>query len=408
MAGGAGVRTGSRSPGRVPVILLALIFTVSGPALADTVLFIASSNQISSLGVLDIAEDPHGTLYFGTDNGLSIYDGSWQIRHMTYGNVSYGLLSDHILAIEFDREGRLWLGYPDGIQVIEDGLYETNRDQQLLKSLDIHGLLLANGRMWVAAGTAGLHRYRDGTWEWFQPGGREGLGCNYVDSMTADNGGKTLYVSCNSGIWSTENSDSPVSFTPFTDSQLATGSAYEIKEDPFGGVYIFNSSAILHYNPQDSNPQARLRLIATPADLMMGIDIADVQVDPSGALWIATNYGLYKWDIGVKDHIDASRGIRNNAVKKLYLDSQDRLWFVTPENVGYYQLPPESWAGNPTIPVDTFPVVTTYPAPPAPPAPSITPAVSYTEVQEAPAAPVSPLDAFLNAISGFFSRLLGR
>ncbi|MDD1664968.1 MAG: hypothetical protein LUQ32_06400, partial [Methanomicrobiales archaeon] len=145
-------------PERALGIMLSLVLLLSVPAMAEIVLYASGSDQISSLGVIDIAEDTHGDLYFATDNGLSIYDGAWHITHMTYGNLSTGLLSDHVLAVEFDSQGNLWIGYPDGLQRIEGGRYVTIRDQQLLKSLDIHYLLRANRKMWVATGTAGVHR----------------------------------------------------------------------------------------------------------------------------------------------------------------------------------------------------------------------------------------------------------
>ncbi len=199
---------------RALCILLSLVLVASVPAAAEIVLFAAGSDQISSLGVIDIAQDQHGDLYFGTDNGLSIYDGTWHISHRTFGEPSTGLLADHVLAVAFDAQGRLWLGYPDGLQRLEENGFVTLRDQQLLKSLDIHDLLLANGRMWVAAGNSGVHRYLDGQWTWFSPHGQEGLGCNYVRSMASNTAGDALYVACNEGIWVTKNTDEPVAFTP--------------------------------------------------------------------------------------------------------------------------------------------------------------------------------------------------
>jgi ligand-binding sensor domain-containing protein len=396
-----------RKPERALGIMLSLILLVSAPAMAEIVLYASGPDQISSLGVIDIAEDTHGDLYFATDNGLSIYDGAWHITHMTYGNPSTGLLSDHVLAVEFDSLGNLWIGYPDGLQRIEGSRYVTIRDQQLLKSLDIHGLLLANGKMWVATGTAGVHRYQDGVWEWFQPHGPEGLGCNYVKSMASDSAGDTLYLACNEGIWSTQNTEEPVAFTPLFPKEIVAEPALGIRSDPFGGIYIFNTSSIFHYAPPDE-----LNLIVSSSDLMPCISINDARVDADRTLWIATDNGIYAWKDGrVRDHLDASKGIRNNAVKKIYLDAADRLWFVTPENVGFFRITRNPDTVISVIPIMTFSIQTPVPAP-SPvitPLPEITPAVSFSEihdVQEAPATPSGPLADLLNTIESFFARLL--
>jgi ligand-binding sensor domain-containing protein len=374
--------------------------------MAEIVLFASGSDQISSLGVIDIAEDTKGDLYFATDNGLSIYDGNWHITHMTYGNPGTGLLSDHVLAVEFDSRGILWIGYPGGLQRIEGGGYVTIRDQQLLKSLDIHSLLSANGKMWVATGSSGAHRYQDGVWEWFRPQGPEGLGCSYVKSMASDSAGDTVYLACTEGIWSTKNTEEPVAFTPLFPRPIAAEPAPGIRSDPFGGIYIFNTTTILHYAPPDE-----WNLIVSSSDLMPGINMNDARVDADRTLWIATDNGIFAWKDGkVRTILDSSTGIRNNAVKKLYIDASDRLWFVTPENIGFFRITRTSAASNAVIPITTFSVQTTasLPSPLVTPLPEITPAVSFGEVQETPATPSSPLADLLNAIASFFGRLFHR
>ncbi len=385
-------------------ILLSLVLLATVPAMAEIVLFTSASDQISSVGVLDIAEDIHGTLYFGTDNGLSTYTGAWHIIHMTHGNATTGLLDDHVLALEFDSEGNLWLGFPDGLQMIEGGTYVPVLDQQLLKSLEIHGLLLANGEMWVATGTAGVHRYQNGGWEWFRPGGPEGLGCSYVESMAADPSGETVYMACREGIWSTRNTRD-VAFTPLAGMQRLAEPGITIRSDPLGGIFAFNTTHVLHYSPPND-----WEGIVSSDDLNPVILLSDVTVDPDGTYWISTNNGIYAWKDGkVREHLDSSAGIGNNAVKMLYIDAGNRLWFVTPENVGFYQIIRESQEGNPPIPVTTFPLQTPVPTPEARLFPRVTPAVSFSESPESPAAgSQGPIGDILKAIAGFFGRLLPR
>jgi ligand-binding sensor domain-containing protein len=398
---------GRRSPGAPAVLLLFLVLLLAAPAAAEIVLFPAGSDQISSVGVLDITENRHGDLYFATDNGLSLYNGSdWRIIHQTYGTPGSGLLDDHVLAVEFDAGGNLWLGFPDGIQWLEGGRYVTMTDQQLLKSLDIHDLLSANRWMWVAAGTAGLHRYRDGAWEWFRPQGPEGLGCTYASSLAPEPSGGTLYVACREGIWATPNTYEQVSFTPLAGRELVNDPPLRVRSDPFGGIYVFNTSTVLHFTQPD-----QWRTVVTAQLLMPGVDISDLRVDPERTLWISTNNGIYAWRDGrVRDHLDTARGLGSNAVKRLYLDSQDRLWFVTPENVGYYTIPKRSAGGVSVIPVITYSVPPYVTPPPTPEeTPQITPSVSFRVITLTPV-PQSggPLGGLLEAIQRFFSGLLKR
>ena len=381
-------------------ILLCGVLVLSAPAMAGIVLFTAGSDQISSVGVLNIAQDPQGNLYFGTDNGLSFYDGIWHITHMTYGSPGTGLLSDHILALAFDSHRNLWIGYPNGLQRLEGGSFVTIQDQQMLKSLDIHALLRRDNEMWVAAGNAGIHRYLDGTWRWFQPGGPEGLGCNYVTAMATDPSDDTLYIGCREGIWFTGGAGGSVDFSPLVIPGFEPDSLRGIRGDPFGGVYIFNASAVLHYSQG-----AGVSMVVAPGDLM-GIDITDLGIDPDGTLWISTNYGIYAWEGGVKDHLDAASGIRNNGVKKIFIDSSDRLWFVTPQNVGFFNITRKADTSGSVIPITLYPRLTT---PESTPAPQNTPALSFSEIQ-VPTAPAEsgPFADLLGSILRFLGQLLPR
>ncbi|MDD1661309.1 MAG: hypothetical protein LUQ49_02465 [Methanomicrobiales archaeon] len=374
------------------------MFAVTAPAMAEIEVFAAGAEQISSVGVLDITQNIRGDLYFGTNNGLSIYDGTWRIVHRTYGDQGRGLLSDHVLALEFDNKGNLWMGYPNGLQRLEGETFVSVTDQQLLKSLDIHEILRRNREMWVAAGNSGIHRYLDGTWKWFQPGGREGLGCNYVTSMATDPAGNSLYIACREGIWFMEGTGYSLAFSPLVNTALLPDPVRGIHGDPFGGIYIFNGSAILHFSEPD-----RWGISVTSKDLLSGIEINDLAVSQDRTLWIATNNGIYGWRDGhLSAHLDAISGIRNNAVKKIFLDGSQRLWFVTPENVGFSRIQENQEGDAPVIPITTFELPATSSTPV--PVPQVTPAISIQGTSERPASPPDPLAGFLQAIQDFFRR----
>jgi len=390
---------GPRTGERTICIILCGILCFSAPAMAEMVIFAAGPDQISSVGVLAIAQDLHGTLYFGTDNGLSTYNGVWHITHWTYGeDTSKGLLSDHVLALEFDHDGNLWIGYPNGLQRLEGGSFVTITDQQMLKSLDVHDLVSRDREMWVATGNAGIHQYLDGVWRWFQPSGPGGLGCTYVTSMATDPASDTLYVACKEGIWFTNGTGEKVAFSPLVNAGLIPEPVRGIHGDPFGGIYIYNASAILHFTPPD-----QLVMVAASRDLLPTIEINDLGVDSDQTLWIATNNGIYAWKDGqVREHLDATAGIRNNGVKKIYIDSSNRLWFVTPQNVGFIRIEENPEGNTPVIPITTFEIPTMTPAPLPTPEPQITPSISIQAYPERPASPPDPLTGFLDALRSLF------
>lgn len=70
-----------------------------------------SSDGLADDFVQAINSDSKGNIYFGTKNGLSIYDGTkW-----TSYKIEDGLASNNILTISVDRNDKVWLGTDNGV-----------------------------------------------------------------------------------------------------------------------------------------------------------------------------------------------------------------------------------------------------------------------------------------------------
>jgi ligand-binding sensor domain-containing protein len=64
-----------------------------------------------------IKSDSKGVLYFGTKNGLSVYDGTnWK----TFRTAD-GLVSNNILSITVDKSNAVWLGTDNGVSCLKGG-----------------------------------------------------------------------------------------------------------------------------------------------------------------------------------------------------------------------------------------------------------------------------------------------
>ena len=59
--------------------------------------------------VYSIAQEPDGTLWFGTNRGASRYDGK------TWTNYRHGLLAPHVFSIAIEDNGVVWLGTKSGV-----------------------------------------------------------------------------------------------------------------------------------------------------------------------------------------------------------------------------------------------------------------------------------------------------
>lgn len=73
--------------------------------------------------VQDINSDVKGNIYFGTKNGLSVFDGTKWITC----KIKDGLASNNILTVAVDRKGTVWLGTDNGVSSLYNGKVTTYR-----------------------------------------------------------------------------------------------------------------------------------------------------------------------------------------------------------------------------------------------------------------------------------------
>lgn len=80
-----------------------------------------TSHGLAGNMVNAINSDSNGKLYFGTDNGLSVFDGT----NWTSFRVNEGLISDNILTISIDKNNTVWLGTDNGVSYFKDGKFSS-------------------------------------------------------------------------------------------------------------------------------------------------------------------------------------------------------------------------------------------------------------------------------------------
>lgn len=70
-----------------------------------------TANGLAGNVVYSLAQDPDGSIWFGTNHGVSNYDGK---RFVNYTRAD-GLLGDNIYAIAIDPQGSVWFGAKGGV-----------------------------------------------------------------------------------------------------------------------------------------------------------------------------------------------------------------------------------------------------------------------------------------------------
>jgi len=316
-------------------------------------LFSPTASMVHSTQIMDMVNVPDapGSVLLATSFGLSQYNGTWSTRHRNRDNSSEGLLDDYITAIEYDREGRLWIGYSGGIQIYNGQYYQTIRDQQLLKDPRITALQRWNDDMWVITGNAGIHRVHEGTWTWYQPVSQGGPGFYEANGMVLDHASDTLLIATDhEGLWAIRSQEDPIRFECIAPRDSTFGLLTEVRRNPPGGALFFNDTMVAHYS-RDANFTSFLK-----SDMLSGSgnNINDLTAGSDGRIFLATDRGLYIWKNGkIIDFIDRMGGIGTSpTVNWVYVDAENKLWFATNDDVGIVtdQLTPDTRMTISTIP----------------------------------------------------------
>ncbi|QSZ66283.1 hypothetical protein RJ40_01595 [Methanofollis aquaemaris] len=318
---------------RALILAVFICITLSLPASADLTIFLPSYGGLSSTQVHDCVNGPEGEVVFATSDGLSFYDGAnWTTYHAPKGYMPEWLSSDTVLSIEYGPEGALWIGTTLGLQTLDGHTFRNIADQHRLKNPAVIGLQRWDDAMWIETRNSGVHRVEGENWTWYKPF-RPGSPASYdLEDMALDPMDRLLYCLSHDGLWAIGENVS-AGFHPVTLNGMPLSGYDGVRTDPFGGVYLFNSTEVVHLGPA-----GRLTRVLLSSDLGTGVrSIRDLSPAPDGALWLATDRGIFCWaDGGVAGEIDRADGIWSPVVKKVFVDCGGRCWYSTSTAVGYY------------------------------------------------------------------------
>ncbi|MCP4157687.1 MAG: hypothetical protein GY757_58805 [bacterium] len=231
----------------------------------------SQNNGLADSFVYCICQDSKGFLWFGTEHGLSRFDGSVSTN---FGKKD-GLPDANIMAVMEDSKGRIWIGTYRGASCFTAGEftnYTTNEG-------------LANNYVWsIAEGHHGEI--------WF--GTDNGLSCfdgQIFKTYTTKDGLKS-------------NSITDISIDGDGNPWLATK----------GGIAYFENEHFTTYTTKDGLLHDRVRVL---------------QPDSKGRLWIGTIKGLNCLYKGAFSSYTTEDGLSNDHVRAIFEDDGGRIWIGT-------------------------------------------------------------------------------
>ena len=329
------------------LLFISITFSVT-PTAAENVNFWPGVNSISSTSVNEIANGINDQVLFATGYGLSVYeDGKWT-RYYSKATNKIGYLDgipydNYIFCVEYDIYNNLWLGYGGALQ-ISDGYTQPltySYDQRIIPSYAVNDLQRIGDQMWIAIGEMGVCCYQNGEWIWLPPY-ESGLGdATRVYDMAIDYASGSLVVTSNQyyiadgephhHVMRPDSPDYPY-FDDIVSPYLKSDMTH-VRSGAHGGVYFFNNDAIVFYEPKSDTVTPVLKVSQLDSE---AVRINDLAVAPDNTLVIATNLGVF----GVKDNAIVKRLTHKETVleeiKKVFVDKNNRWWYVNKYLVGYY------------------------------------------------------------------------
>jgi signal transduction histidine kinase/ligand-binding sensor domain-containing protein/CheY-like chemotaxis protein/HPt (histidine-containing phosphotransfer) domain-containing protein len=333
--------------------LLALACLLGGTALAaptPTLRFehLSVDDGLAQESVLAIVQDQDGFMWFGTQTGLSRYDG---YRFTNFRNVVgdlSSLVNNWVRVLYVDHKGRLWIGTDGGLALYhpESGSFSHYLPDEPAKRGNGNRHIRAiadDGKegLWLAT-SDGLQHFdiaskRFATWH-HVPGVADSLASDKISSLALDRDGR-LWVGTSNGLDSLEPD-----LMRFVHHRSPQGGKYDVVEallidagqrlwiGSMGGLERRALDAGKASAKGESNPAVRYG----EADGMPPGEISALYQDAERQVWVGTHdRGLYRWlpaanrfenhPHRITDHYS----LAENQVSALYGDRVGTFWVGT-------------------------------------------------------------------------------
>ena len=291
------------------------------------------ADGLPSNTVFDVLQDRRGDLWFGTEGGVSRYDGE---TFTTY-TIADGLAHDWVHTLLEDRHGDLWFGTGpwDGSGV---GGAASRFDGQFIKTYTKEDGLASGsvefifedrvGDLWFGTWGGGITRYdgevfttftvADGLANdlvgpnavWQDRAGMLWFGTSYFNPFDAK--GLTKYDGESFTIYSKEDG-------------LMRNRTNEILEDREGYLWFGSERGVSRYDGE------RFEIFNKP-DGLPASGVYSMLEDREGNLWFGTDDGLARYDDAQFTPFTSADGLAHGRVGAMLEDLEGSLWFGT----GYF------------------------------------------------------------------------
>jgi ligand-binding sensor domain-containing protein/serine phosphatase RsbU (regulator of sigma subunit) len=279
-------------------------------------------NGLSQSQVLALFQGEDGELWMGTNSGgVNRYNGSG----FTYLNKESGLTDNTIFAFAKDGLGRILIGTNNGISVKDGTRMDTVMVSQGLPHSGVHSLLVAkNGTVWVGT-RKGVCTLEGLTAKSFTADGN--LSSSTVLGLREGTDGSIWFSTVQHGVF---RWDGKGLWQCSMQNGLLRNYVFDVMPIGPEEAWLFGYDGLYHLK----DGRAELKVIA---EVPKGTTFYSYQRDKAGNIWIGTSAGVLKYDGDRYMLLTKTNGLVDNNIWKVLQDREGNLWFAS-KSIGVSKL----------------------------------------------------------------------
>ena len=324
---------------------LALACTLALPALAApprTLRFeqLDVDDGLAQESVLSIVQDRQGFMWFGSQAGLSRFDGYKVTVYRNVAGDARSLAENWVGVLHLDPQGRMWVGTDGGLDLFDPKTqafqHYLPREPEKRGSGNRHIKAIADdgkGGLWI--GTAdGLQHFdpASGNFDIYhhERGNAGSLGHDQVNALARDKHGR-LWIATSAGIDMFDSSSRNFVHYPL----LAAGArgAQSLLVDRDQVLWVGTQNGIERWTLEGKYPQRRM---LGAAEGLPPSTVKRIYQDQDGTLWVGSQTGgLFRWRqsddrfVQYRHQQGDPHSIADNYVFSLFRDNVGTLWVGT-------------------------------------------------------------------------------
>ena len=296
------------------------------------------TNYTTADGLIDnsvncVAVGANDVVWFGTQNGISSFDGtSWNSYSTATDTV---LVDDNIKTIAVMSNGDVWVGTDFGASKYDGSSWQTFTEADGLADNRVNDITQeANGNIWLG-NYDGVSVF-DGT-SFTSYTMADGLPFGGVTSTTFDSSGDKWFGSGLGGLIKFDGT----SFTIFNkqNDNLISNNVRSVEVSSNDNKWVGTADGISVFNNNDLWSINYTTMYALPPPDTLN-PVVDIEIDANGNIWagiyvdyLVTEGGVAIFDGNYWISYDVSDGLIGPVIRDLAINSQNYLWVATSTGV---------------------------------------------------------------------------